>query len=128
MISDARAGAASRNARRDDKDWRVVAAARTRMSMKTNDGKKVPTRSRKTSSETVAPMRAERAKPATSAKDTVAPPAAAERVSNEERYRMIQEQAYALAEARGFEPGHEVDDWLSAERTIDERLAHRAQA
>jgi hypothetical protein len=115
------------------KDWRVVAAARTRMSMKTNDGKKVPTRSRKTSSETVAPMRAERTKPATSpsTKEPQAkaePPSAARGVSNEERYRMIQEQAYALAEARGFEPGHEVDDWLAAERTIDERLANRARA
>lgn len=26
--------------------------------------------------------------------------------------------AYFLAERRGFEPGHELDDWLSAERQV----------
>lgn len=94
--------------------------------MKTNDGKKVPTRSRKTSESTVAPMRTERAKPA----GNTPPPAPepGESISNEERYRMISDRAYALAEARGFEPGHELEDWLAAERTVDERIAHRAQA
>lgn len=28
----------------------------------------------------------------------------------------IEQRAYALAEGRGFAPGHEVDDWLEAER------------
>lgn len=88
-----------------------------------NDGKKVPTRSRKTSESTVAPMRTERTKPA-----GTQPPPSAESISNEERYRMISDRAYALAEARGFEPGHELEDWLAAERTVDERIAHRAQA
>ncbi|HEX5049790.1 MAG TPA: DUF2934 domain-containing protein [Gammaproteobacteria bacterium] len=31
---------------------------------------------------------------------------------------VIAERAYYLAERRGFEPGHEVDDWLAAEREI----------
>lgn len=26
--------------------------------------------------------------------------------------------AYCIAEARGFEPGHELDDWLAAEQQI----------
>jgi hypothetical protein len=30
----------------------------------------------------------------------------------------IAERAYFLAERRGFEPGHEVDDWLAAEREL----------
>lgn len=33
-----------------------------------------------------------------------------------ERERMIQEAAYFLALRRGFAPGHELDDWLAAER------------
>jgi hypothetical protein len=28
--------------------------------------------------------------------------------------------AYFIAEKRGFEPGHEVEDWLAAEAEIDE--------
>lgn len=34
---------------------------------------------------------------------------------SEERIRLA---AYLLAEQRGFIPGHELDDWLEAERTI----------
>ncbi len=44
-------------------------------------------------------------------------------VSSDERMSMIADQAYQLAEARGFEPGHELEDWLTAERAIDDRLA-----
>jgi hypothetical protein len=43
--------------------------------------------------------------------------------SPEERARMIAEQAYRLAEQRGFVTGGEVEDWLTAERAVDERLA-----
>jgi hypothetical protein len=32
--------------------------------------------------------------------------------------QMIAEAAYYRAEKRGFEAGHEVDDWLTAEREI----------
>lgn len=31
------------------------------------------------------------------------------------RYSQIAENAYYKAEARGFEPGHELDDWIAAE-------------
>ncbi|MDP3267709.1 MAG: DUF2934 domain-containing protein [Legionella sp.] len=31
------------------------------------------------------------------------------------RYQRIAVNAYYKAEARGFEPGHELDDWLAAE-------------
>lgn len=30
----------------------------------------------------------------------------------------IQKKAYELAQQRGFEPGHELDDWLEAERIV----------
>ena len=32
---------------------------------------------------------------------------------------MIAEAAYYYAEKRGFEPGHELEDWLEAEARID---------
>jgi hypothetical protein len=34
------------------------------------------------------------------------------------RRAMIAEEAYFLAEKRQFEPGHEIDDWLTAEAEI----------
>lgn len=40
-----------------------------------------------------------------------------------QRESIIREEAYALAERRGFAPGHELDDWLAAEHKIDELLA-----
>jgi hypothetical protein len=36
----------------------------------------------------------------------------------EARNRMIAEAAYYRAEQRGFDPGHELDDWLAAEYEI----------
>lgn len=34
---------------------------------------------------------------------------------NPERYDLIATSAYYKAEERGFMPGHELDDWLTAE-------------
>lgn len=33
--------------------------------------------------------------------------------------RDVAELAYLLSERRGFAPGHELEDWLAAEREID---------
>jgi Protein of unknown function (DUF2934) len=33
---------------------------------------------------------------------------------------MMAEAAYFLAERRGFKPGHELEDWLSAEHEVNE--------
>jgi hypothetical protein len=41
------------------------------------------------------------------------------------RHEMIAQVAYMLAQARGFAPGHELDDWLSAEAEVDRALAAR---
>lgn len=38
---------------------------------------------------------------------------------NHERYNLIATSAYYKAEERGFMPGHEVDDWLTAEIEIN---------
>jgi hypothetical protein len=35
------------------------------------------------------------------------------------RYERISDAAYRRAEQRGFAPGQELDDWLAAEREID---------
>jgi Protein of unknown function (DUF2934) len=42
--------------------------------------------------------------------------------TTESRYRLIAELAYFKAQQRGFEPGHEREDWLAAEAEVDMRL------
>jgi len=50
-------------------------------------------------------------------------------VTDEERHRMIASIAYFQAERRGFVPGAELDDWLQAEREVDELLrVHASRA
>jgi len=41
----------------------------------------------------------------------------------EKRRTMIREAAYYRAERRGFAPGYELQDWLTAEREIDAEAA-----
>ena len=48
------------------------------------------------------------------------------KLSGEEVYRLIQESAYFRAKARGFVPGHEVQDWIEAEAEVRRRLEGRA--
>jgi type III secretory pathway component EscU len=38
----------------------------------------------------------------------------------ERRLKDIEAAAYLKAERRGFTPGHETEDWLDAEREVDE--------
>ena len=38
-----------------------------------------------------------------------------------ERQAMIAEAAYYIAERRGFEPGHDLEDWLCAEREMNSK-------
>jgi hypothetical protein len=49
-------------------------------------------------------------------------PTRSQGTSTEERYRMIAAAAYFRSEKRGFARGYEVEDWLTAEREIDEKL------
>lgn len=46
-------------------------------------------------------------------------------ISVDERRQLIAEAAWYRAEARGFAPGGEVDDWLAAEAEVDENLLRR---
>lgn len=39
-------------------------------------------------------------------------------LSNDEKCCRVAELAYYKAEARGFEPGHELEDWLTAEAEV----------
>lgn len=40
-----------------------------------------------------------------------------------DRQQLIAEAAFHRAEARGFEPGHEIEDWLAAEAEVNARLS-----
>ena len=42
-------------------------------------------------------------------------------ITQKSRAELIAEAAYLLAASRGFEPGHELDDWLAAEKSVDAR-------
>lgn len=42
-----------------------------------------------------------------------------EGTAQSDRIGRIEQAAYAAAEKRNFEPGHEVEDWLEAERLVD---------
>jgi Protein of unknown function (DUF2934) len=47
-------------------------------------------------------------------------------LSPEDVYKLIAERAYFKAKARGFAPGHEVQDWIEAEQEVRRRLEGRA--
>lgn len=51
------------------------------------------------------------------------PPDPQQRSSPDDVGRMIAVAAYYIAQRRGFDPGHEVDDWLQAEAEVFDRLA-----
>jgi len=38
-----------------------------------------------------------------------------------QRQAMVAEAAFFIAQSRGFVPGQELDDWLAAEREVDQR-------
>ncbi|WP_020564379.1 DUF2934 domain-containing protein [Methylosarcina fibrata] len=42
-------------------------------------------------------------------------------------YEMVKERAFFKAEKRGFEPGHEMDDWLEAEKEIRNQCHYWSQ-
>jgi len=47
-------------------------------------------------------------------------------VSNEERHQLIAEAAYYRAEQWRFEPGYELEDWLTAETDVERKLSNFA--
>jgi hypothetical protein len=60
--------------------------------------------------------------PAKPAPAPAAPAKPAAKVSPEQRWKLVAEAAYFLAEKRGFATGHAVADWLAAERQVDAKL------
>jgi len=48
----------------------------------------------------------------------VAPEVIATEAGYESHHEAISRAAYFLAEARGFDPGHDLDDWLAAEQQL----------
>ena len=54
-----------------------------------------------------------------------APPAdtGAQAQATPDRWQRIQHRAYEIAQERGFTPGAELNDWLQAEREIDEEIS-----
>lgn len=63
-----------------------------------------------------------RRKTASSGTPETAPPANEVRVDPETRRAMVAQAAYFRAERRAFAPGHELDDWLEAEREVASML------
>jgi len=51
-----------------------------------------------------------------------APPEIIQAISDDERYAMIAESAYLLAEQRGFQGDAALNDWLRAELEVSARL------
>jgi len=43
--------------------------------------------------------------------------------THKSREQYIAEAAYLRAESRGFQPGHELEDWLAAEKALDAMFA-----
>lgn len=41
------------------------------------------------------------------------------------RHDLIRDSAYFRAEARGFAPGRDLQDWLAAEQEVDELIVRR---
>jgi hypothetical protein len=65
------------------------------------------------------PMSPAAAQPDSPAAAESAAPAAELADPSAQRHAMIAEAAFYIAEARGFAPSQELDDWLIAEREID---------
>ncbi len=86
------------------------------------------TRTQKTAIENKVPKAAtERAFASAPGENAMSPekPETAQGVTPEERWNMIAEAAYYLAEKRAFAGGHPADDWAAAEAQIDAQLAGR---
>ncbi len=81
-----------------------------------------PTRTAATGSSTSAKARSTRRRTAAPQPQS-APAAAPHAVSADARRAMIAKAAYLRAERRGFIPGFEEDDWLTAEKEVDALLS-----
>lgn len=83
--------------------------------------RKVPTKSTVTAPKKTSTRKPGKAKTA-QAKTATKSKASAKTVSAEERYLMIQQAAYYLAEKQGFH-GNDVANWIQAEKEVDALIA-----
>lgn len=74
------------------------------------------------------PPNAEESSPETLVPDIVRAELESRPISSDaDRHRWISERAYELAQARGFAPGRELDDWLQAEREYETHSLQRPE-
>jgi hypothetical protein len=45
-------------------------------------------------------------------------------ISDQDLYERVARRAYELYQQRGEVPGHDLDDWLQAERVVHDELLH----
>lgn len=57
-------------------------------------------------------------------KNSPKPPPPPLTISDEELYERVTRKAYELYQQRGEEPGHEIEDWVTAERLVHAELQH----
>ncbi len=83
-----------------------------------------PARKRQPATKRAKPQTAgEKSAPAAGGRTT--PAAQTTTISVEERNRLIAEEAYFIAEQRGFTEGRELEDWLEAEAIVNARLKRK---
>ncbi len=58
----------------------------------------------------------------TNSKSSNSPSSTKQKVSQEKYRQLVAEEAYFIAERRGFQSGDEATDWLEAEKVITRRL------
>jgi len=89
--------------------------------MASKPGENAPQSAAATNTEKKAAPAKKSAKPAKIATPTEVPS-----INAEERWKMISEAAYFLAETRGFIGGNPCDDWIQAEAQVDALLSQRS--
>ena len=73
-----------------------------------------------------APRKTTTPKPSSTTTRTPPRTAASVALTREELEKLISEAAYFRAKQRGFEPGHELEDWIQAEAEVMRRLEGRS--
>lgn len=91
-------------------------------SKESGKAKKSTTTSKSSAKNTAPKARAPRAQAGTARSKSAKPPSSPITVTPEERWRMVAVAAYHKAEQRGFGSEGAMDDWLDAEKEVDELL------
>jgi hypothetical protein len=87
--------------------------------------KKPPAQPRKSTTTPKPPSRAGAPRSAKEITESMTPEARVQ-LSREELQKLISEAAYYRAKQRGFQPGHELEDWIQAEAEVMRRLERRS--